>query len=320
LPWTRAKGGCQRPVIQAARIAGGRRAEAGGRTRETKLAGNAQKKAPGATPAAPQAANILSLTIAANRIAGNGPGVNSYELRNEILNRERIRYESDGKTVNGYTADQLFENAKGAGNHRRTLARNINKGSGVARPAAVCAHHIVASQDIDASLSREHIFACSIGINDADNGVYSRRPDGLLRKCAMSSRPACSPAWGMDMRRQPTSPDAAPVRPKRLTRGATRWANSLHCLKTFRNRSETPRSAQRFPDSAKPIKPLRPSIHAGDGAIDVGYGPRQGRAVMFRNRPSNWISPTKPPNQLRSQRVRATHPYRPAVLRVETEA
>jgi hypothetical protein len=156
-------------------IAGGRRVEAGGRTRETKLAGNAHKKAPGAGPVAPQAANILSLTIAANRIAGNGPGANSYELRNEILNRERIRYESDGKTVNGYTADQLFENAKGAGNHRRTLARNINKGSGVARPAAVCAHHIVASQDIDASLSREHIFARGIGINDVDNGVYLPR-------------------------------------------------------------------------------------------------------------------------------------------------
>jgi A nuclease family of the HNH/ENDO VII superfamily with conserved AHH len=139
------------------------------------LAGNARKKVPGAAPAAPRAANILSLTIAANRVSGNSPGANSYELRNEILNRERIRYESDGRTVNGYTADQLFENAKSAGNHRRTLARNIDKGSGVARPAAACAHHVVASQAIDAFLSREHIFGCGIGINDVDNGVYLPR-------------------------------------------------------------------------------------------------------------------------------------------------
>lgn len=139
------------------------------------MASNAQKKAPVAAAPPGQAAGILSLTIAANRIAGNSPGANGYELRNEILNRERIKYESDGKTVNGYTADQLFEQARGKGNHRRTLARNIDKGSGVVRPSAVCAHHIVAGQDLGADLSRERIFACGIGINDVDNGVYLPR-------------------------------------------------------------------------------------------------------------------------------------------------
>ena len=128
--------------------------------------------------------------VAANRISGNSPGANSYELRNEILNRERIRYESDGKTVDGYTADQLFENAKGAGNHRRTLARNIDKGFGVARPAAVCAHHIVASQDIDANLARELIFACGIGINDVDNGVYL--PRFKTFRCRACPTPHCT--------------------------------------------------------------------------------------------------------------------------------
>ncbi len=124
---------------------------------------------------APSSGGTLALTIAANRIAGNAPGVNPYELRNEVLNRERIRYESNGETVAGYTADQLFENARGKGNHRRTLARNLNKAAADARPAAVCAHHVVASQDIDAALSRDLLFACGIGINDVDNGVYLPR-------------------------------------------------------------------------------------------------------------------------------------------------
>ena len=137
------------------------------------MSASSRKKA--AAPAAPNASSTLSLTIAANRIAGNAPGVNPYELRNEVLNRERIRYESNGETVAGYTADQLFENARGKGNHRRTLARNLNKASQTARPTAVCAHHIVASQDIDAGLSRDRLFACGMGINDVDNGVYLPR-------------------------------------------------------------------------------------------------------------------------------------------------
>jgi hypothetical protein len=128
-----------------------------------------------AAPAAPSAASTLSLTIAVNRIAGNASGVNPYELRNEVLNRERIRYESNGETVAGYTADQLHENARSKGNHRRTLARNLDKGSKSARPAAVCAHHIVASQESDAKPSRDLLFACGIGINDVDNGVYLPR-------------------------------------------------------------------------------------------------------------------------------------------------
>jgi hypothetical protein len=119
----------------------------------------------------------LALTIGANRIASNTPDANGYELRNEVLERarkQRIAYEN-GKTKEACSAELLFADAGRKGSHRRTLARNIDKEAGAARPAAVCAHHVVASQDTRAADSRTRIFACGIGINDVDNGVYLPR-------------------------------------------------------------------------------------------------------------------------------------------------
>jgi hypothetical protein len=122
-------------------------------------------------------ASLTRFTAAINRIAANS-GVNGYELRNEILvemAKERVRYEN-GRTLEGYSAERLFEDARRkSGNHRRTLARNIDYDSGTERPKNVCAHHVVASGDIRAEDSREVIFEFGIGINDADNGVYLPR-------------------------------------------------------------------------------------------------------------------------------------------------
>ncbi len=123
------------------------------------------------------AASLARFTAAVNRIAANS-GVNGYELRNELLlemEKDRVRYEN-GRTLPGYSAAKLFEDAKRASaNHRRTLARNLNADSGAERPKNVCAHHIVASKDSRADESREIIFKWGIGINDTDNGVYLPR-------------------------------------------------------------------------------------------------------------------------------------------------
>lgn len=117
---------------------------------------------------------LMNLTIATNRIASNEPGVNSYEIRNAIVNaekKERIRYEN-GVTALPYSVQMLFEDAERKANHRRTLARNIVHATGQARVAKVSAHHIVASVDSRAEDSRTVLFGCGIGINDADNGVF----------------------------------------------------------------------------------------------------------------------------------------------------
>ena len=140
------------------------------------MAANAHKRA--ATAAESKlASSVEKLTVAINQIAANSPGGNGYQLRNEILiesDKERVRYEN-GRTIDGYAAKRLFEDAKRVANHRRTLARNIDRDAGQARPASVCAHHIVASQDSRAHESRKIIFGWGIGINDVDNGVYLPR-------------------------------------------------------------------------------------------------------------------------------------------------
>ena len=143
---------------------------------ERRLATTARK--PGAAPGSPQfAASLARFTAAINRIAANS-GVNGYELRNEILvemEKDRVRYEN-GRALEGYSAERLFEDARrSSANHRRTLARNLNTDSGQARPANVCAHHVVASKDIRAEDSRDVIFEFGIAINDCDNGVYLPR-------------------------------------------------------------------------------------------------------------------------------------------------
>jgi hypothetical protein len=136
------------------------------------------------------------LAIGANQIAANHPGLNPYELRNDILveqEKDRIcaengqpaparrpqrffaRYDAKGKTLETtatYTPVQLETDADREGaNHRRTLDRNLKK-DGQARVADVCAHHIVASGHPDAYRSRRMLFGWGIGINDADNGVF----------------------------------------------------------------------------------------------------------------------------------------------------
>jgi hypothetical protein len=123
------------------------------------------------------AASLDRFTTTINRIAANS-GLNGYNLRNEILvemEKERVRYEN-GRTLYGYSAERLFEDARRkAGNHRRTLARNLDRECSQNRVASVCAHHVVASGDIRAEDSRDIIFKWRIGINDADNGVYLPR-------------------------------------------------------------------------------------------------------------------------------------------------
>ena len=96
-----------------------------------------------------------------------------------------MRYKN-GRTLEGYAAERLFEDAKrSSANHRRALARNLNAESGQERPANVCAHHVVASQDIRAEDARDVIFEWGIAINDCDNGVYLPR----LRNIPVPSMP-----------------------------------------------------------------------------------------------------------------------------------
>lgn len=131
-------------------------------------------KANASEPAELSAGQIVELTIAANEIAANDAHVDAYQVRNALLlkrRKERIRYK------NGYTlpasAELLLANAqKNTHNHRRTLARNIDKIDSSPRPAGVCAHHIVARADREAERSRRRLFGWGIGINDGDNGVY----------------------------------------------------------------------------------------------------------------------------------------------------
>ncbi len=140
------------------------------------MATNATKPGPGSGDAE-FAASLSRFTAIVNRIAANS-GANSYELRNEILlemEKERVRYEN-GRTLEGYSAERLFEDAKRkSANHRRTLARNLDRESKAERPDNVCAHHVVASKDDRAKESRDIIFKWGIGINDTDNGVYLPR-------------------------------------------------------------------------------------------------------------------------------------------------
>ena len=150
---------------------------------------------------------ILEITITANMLAANRPGVNPYTLRNRLLldeEKARIgaansvartrkprrrpgpyaRYDAKGQTRAdlGYTAESLKTDAEREGaNHRRTLDRNLER-AGFSRVADVCAHHIVASghQHRAAERSRRRLYAWGIGINDADNGVYLPGTRGVI--------------------------------------------------------------------------------------------------------------------------------------------
>jgi len=140
----------------------------------------AAKPKPQGTGAPPSAssADLADLTIAVNRIAANQRHANGYEIRNAILvdeEKERVRYRN-GITELPCSVQRLFADAQRRNaNHRRTLARNIVKANGQARPADACAHHIVALNDERALLSRRRLFGWFIAINDADNGVFLPR-------------------------------------------------------------------------------------------------------------------------------------------------
>lgn len=121
--------------------------------------------------------DVLSLTIASNRIASNSRNFNSYESRNSLLIREekaRVRYKN-GVTL-PVSAEVLLANAERRDyNHRRTLSENIKAATSQPRPDDVCAHHIVALRDQEALSSRLLLFGWGIAINDADNGVFLPR-------------------------------------------------------------------------------------------------------------------------------------------------
>lgn len=124
--------------------------------------------------APPTPSEVADLSAAAVAASGNDPNVNPRELINAELIKEqkaRVLYK------NGYTlptaAAVLLENAQRRDyNHRRTLSRNLAASTQQPRPAAVCAHHVVALKDYEASRSRLLLFRWGIGINDADNGVF----------------------------------------------------------------------------------------------------------------------------------------------------
>lgn len=148
---------------------------------------------------------ILEITITANRIAANKPGINPYRLRNALLVEEEkaricaenavarvrkprrapgpyARYDAKGLTRADkiYTDKELQVDAEREGaNHRRTLDRNLGK-AGYVRINNVCAHHIVASGHPDAYGSRRRLFKWGIGINDADNGVFLPGTRGIV--------------------------------------------------------------------------------------------------------------------------------------------
>lgn len=119
-------------------------------------------------------AQVADMSAAAVAAAGNDPNVNARELMNAQLVAEqkaRVLYK------NGYTqaasAATLLANAQRRDyNHRRRLSDSIKAATNKPRPAAVCAHHIVALTDGEASRSRLLLFRWGIGINDADNGVF----------------------------------------------------------------------------------------------------------------------------------------------------
>ncbi len=151
-----------------------------------------------------------ALTLSLNRAASNREGVNSYAIRNVILQEEEtervceangkpaparrtrpffVRYDKQGVTRadKGYTKEQLEQDAERDSRHCVTLARNLGKAghkryddADTQRLQEVDAHHIVASGHPAALGSRYMLFDWGIGINDADNGVFL--PASVLAK------------------------------------------------------------------------------------------------------------------------------------------
>jgi hypothetical protein len=158
-------------------------------------------------------AKTLAVTVGVNRIATNHPGVNPYDIRNQVLledEKDRIceensmpaparrtrpffvRYDKSGVTRQdkGYTAAQLEQDGDRNSRHCVTLARNLKK-AGYSRFDDVDAHHIVASGHPGAYASRLMLYGWQIAINDADNGVF-------LPACALAKAPQLANAVGHD--------------------------------------------------------------------------------------------------------------------------
>ncbi|MGN6526225.1 MAG: AHH domain-containing protein [Burkholderiaceae bacterium] len=142
------------------------------------MASNTTKSAAPAAALTDPVEGITDLTTSINQIAANNRNANSYEIRNAIVieeNKQRVRYHN-GKTELSVSAQQLLANAlRHDYNHRRRLSANIVADSGSSRPANACAHHVVALRAEQAEPSRKKLFDWSIGINDADNGVFLPR-------------------------------------------------------------------------------------------------------------------------------------------------
>lgn len=116
---------------------------------------------------------LFQLTLSANQIAGQNAHVNSYEMRNAMLEerrRARVRYKN-GITLPAAAA-KLRADADRQVRHSRILNRNIEKATGVKKHLEADAHHIVAASDRRALQSRSLLFDWGIGINDADNGLH----------------------------------------------------------------------------------------------------------------------------------------------------
>lgn len=108
-----------------------------------------------ASPAMPALTptQVADRSAAAVAASGNDPNVNSRELMNAELIQE---HKAQVLYKNGYTlaasAAVLLANAQRRDyNHRRRLSDNIKASTQQARPAAVCAHHIVALTDGEAA-------------------------------------------------------------------------------------------------------------------------------------------------------------------------
>ena len=120
--------------------------------------------------------------IAARIVLESGTDENPIELLNTLIRADgklelfRAKFGPNGETLSA-SAMQLAQDSARHANHRRTLARNLNKASGIPRPKHVEAHHIVSAHDPRAKDSRSVMFQKGIAINDADNGNFQPASD-----------------------------------------------------------------------------------------------------------------------------------------------
>lgn len=136
---------------------------------------------------------IRELTIASNQICESGN--NPYELRNSMIldeKKKKIRYKN-GETLPN-SAINLLNDANRKARHSRILGNNmLSADKSMTRPSDVDAHHVVASQEPRAKLSRRILFFIwVIAINDAANGVFMPR----FKSSKVSGFSNCPPHQG----------------------------------------------------------------------------------------------------------------------------